>query len=155
MLVAIAYLFGKVHTLSNTNVLPAQDTNTIKNTNIVPTNIPTINPTTKTQVIYKSPTPQQTQIPQRKKVNVVIFEIGLAGSYYCYEDKANELTRKEQEIDAQRKLADWCSDDLEKCKNPLIAPAIDCPTIQECTDKTNRIIQLQDEFRGLINSYCP
>lgn len=59
---------------------------TDKDTVIIP------NLTSAPAVIYKNQTPSPTQLQERKKVAVTLSDGALSGTFYCYEDKANEIT---------------------------------------------------------------
>ena len=67
----------------------------------------------KPQVIYKPSMPNPTQVPERKKVSVTVTEVGVAGTYYCYEDKANTIAQKQTDLNNLHKLFDFCGSDLQ------------------------------------------
>jgi len=155
LLLAVVHLFGRVQTLSeqtkNTQnqVLPAK---------IELTTNPTFIPTSKPRVVNKTQPPTPTRSPERKKVTVTITEVGLAGTYYCYENKANELVQKQVALNTLHKTAEFCADNarvkINECVNNN--SSADCSSYgDECVEKFNTVMSAQDELRKLIKSYCP
>jgi hypothetical protein len=74
---------------------------------------PTLIPTNK-PVVKKNPTVTQTNtvntpIPnERKKVQVTFTDATIAGTYYCFEDKVNELMTTQNNLSIARKNGELC-----------------------------------------------
>jgi peptidoglycan hydrolase-like protein with peptidoglycan-binding domain len=104
-----------------------------------------------------------------KKVLVNVTDAAYAGSYYCYEDKANEITRIQNLLNLRYKLAESCfanakiklNDCLEKCKSD--------PDFYSCSDKCypesgakecgdsyeNDLTNYRNQLGSMLRQYCP
>ncbi|MBU1091890.1 hypothetical protein KKA27_03465 [Patescibacteria group bacterium] len=128
------------------------------------------------------------QVPsERKKVAVTLTEPTIAGTYYCYEDKANTVAQKQTSLNNLHKLADFCSSDIghkitscfnscgqrsttcisncltssdqTSCNDNCISQGNsctdECPDGTECDDKSDDVMEAQDELRDMVWQYCP
>jgi hypothetical protein len=138
--------------------------------NVSPTSKPTIK--TEVKVIEKKantpslkPSPVPTRMP--KKVEYTTTEGITDGTYYCFEDKVNEISRKEQEIEMQEGIADTCtsieqskakrcsencteSEDIAKCVEDCYAVVT-----EKCLPKHELVGDLREELHKMLGKYCP
>ena len=153
LLLSVGYLFGKNQELQQRIKNDPSPTPYLEPTKVL---APTTKPTVKTQNTV--PTKQvNTPTPENKKVPVSISEVGLSGTYYCFENKANILAQKQNDLNNLHKLVDFCVNEYSnKIKNcNYNDPSSNCPTGDECNSKSNDVINAQNELGNLIKNYCP
>ncbi len=179
----VAYQFGRVQELSGTTQ-DKQYTTPIENT---PFEQPAVEEDAQLQPNYSNVTPTNSQQPAVKKVSVTVTEVNVAGTYYCYEEKANLIAQAQNELNLLHKSFDFCGDDLsnkisscisncsqdtnecisecsgsedqiscnDKCFSKNDSCTDKCPSGNECDDKSDEVIEAQNELRNLISEYCP
>lgn len=159
LLTTTAYLFGKVQTMSKTGV-PSQSSEVRSvSTEVTPTPTGTPKATTTVKKVLTTPTPT----PERKKVSIYIDDFGgyTKGTFYCYEDKVNELTRIQNDL----RIADastegcWLKENatLTSC-NSKCGGLIDC--YNGCIAEMEKICgtkpaDLRKELATKVRQYCP
>ena len=131
LIVLVIYLFNKVKTLEN---LQEQKTTTQNVERVVLTpiptakiiispKVPTLAPVIKKETVESPPLPTSkppmpiqisSSLPtERKKVPVTLTDPLVAGTYYCYEDKANEIMTTQSNLNLALQTMNICSDGLK------------------------------------------
>jgi hypothetical protein len=134
LLLLCAYLFGQLQAISKTKVdQTSGQVEGIKNEmNPSPSPTPTPYQTPKTNTI-KQITNQTTPTSiERKKVPVTLSDPYLSGTFYCYEDKANEIMTAQSNLSFLLKGLDMCASTI-KSKNSLC--------FSDCSEKYNECSQ--------------
>lgn len=103
-----------------------------------------------------------------KKVQYTTRQAIIDGTYYCYEDKVNEISRYEQSIELKQYEADACNDTVSyeakncssSCTNSDYDLMSDC--INNCYSSNTKCKSLNEEVGNmrrnlyvLLSKYCP
>jgi len=107
LLVSVNYLYAK-----NQELQKLQQKQTLSPT---PTNLvtPTTQPVKQKTNIIKDTVPPTSISAERKKVAVTLSDSVLSGTFYCYEDKANEIMTTQNNLNLALKTMSICGDTLQ------------------------------------------
>lgn len=160
LLLVVGYLFGKTQRIEqkqNVTALPTSIPTIIIST---PTPIPAVkqNPAVNKVKVVDTPIPIPTE---RKKVAVTLIDPSVAGTYYCYEDKANELMSTQNALKLTLDSYNVCLTtkqmDSQRCLNDCLQSSNACskscdkssPDYSSCT--SNCLKQQSSCSDGCIN----
>lgn len=161
LLIITAFLVGRIQTKSaQPQVESAQTT--------LQTATPTPAVTNKPAVQKAAPA-KPTPTPERKKVSITLNDGGgfTKGTFYCYEDKVNELSNLQNDIRIYQIDADSCNfaeqskakDCSSSCSTqPDIAACVDncyANALPACSDKNTKVGDLRKELYNKVQQYCP
>ena len=164
LLVATAYLFGKVQTLTSIKIPQQSPQVEAVTTEVTPV------PTTKTIVVYKTQAPAPTQAPERKKVSVYIDDSGgiTRGTFYCYEDEVNYLSDLQNKIRLGQLAHETCTANAQfegkSCSDTNCNSLTDITEITNCIKKcsddafakcNSDLGNLRFQLNGDVHKYCP
>lgn len=130
-----------------------------------PTSEPTLQPTTR--AVRDIPVPSVA--PERNKVQWTSTEGIVDGTYFCFEDKVNEMTKLENTIKMKEAVADSCGMgfefDAKDCskdcsdQNLSMDDYVECSKAcwanSPCLPKHEEVGNLRKELMSKIYEYCP
>lgn len=169
VLILLTYTAGKANGLKEQQAATIKPSPTvITTTSPIPT--PTSTPVkTNYQKPVATPIPTPTPKPERKKVSYTTKEASFNGTYFCYEDRVNELSRQEQTIQVKDAYADSCMAGQQTaystCTNNqcigMEGDAMPCinnckaTTLDTCLSKANDAGSEREKLTRLIREICP
>ena len=138
LLASIGYLYAKNQELEKSQqeqTLPPTPANLV-----TPTAQPEQPVKQKTNIIKDTTLPTPTPLPtERKKVAVTLTDVILSGTFYCYEDKANEIMTVQNNISLALKGQDICvfvgGQEIKSCLDKCSQASSEC--IAGCKSATD------------------
>jgi hypothetical protein len=161
-----AYSLGRAKESANkqTNTPEISPTPTI-----IPTPTPTQEKPMEPKVINQQPvnTPALTPEPEIKKVSYTTTQASFNGTFYCYENRVNELSRQERNIEVKELESSVCFSSqqilYDQCVNRCINEVQDFDCIGDCKKKTldiclpkaEEVGKEREKLNTLIQEICP
>jgi len=158
LLASVGYLYAKNRELEKSQ--PKQTLSPTPTHLVTPTARPEQPVKQKTNIIKNTTAPTTAPIPvERKKVAVTLTDPTVAGTYYCYEDKANEIMTTQNNLNLTIKTLNFCSSNLSNeikwCFDDCTQKAKTC--VNNCYGSEDMLVCTQacDAQNKACGDVCP
>lgn len=172
--VSVAAVIGALAIYNNVSVqptptsIPPIPTQVVVIVTSTPQPTKKIRPAQQVKVLAATAAPLPTLVPVRTKVSFTTTEGEVNGTYSCYQDRVNELTRYENDIKIKTEIAKSCqvfeqvqqSNCASKCSveggtSEIVSCVDACYANSECLPKFKKVGDLRMEYMAKLREICP